>query len=250
MDIFDYLAILGALAWLPPVIILIRNQFIVPNILIKNEREFEIGYTTFGPIINAQLAFLSDNKKALIEKIEIDLTHESNDTHKFTWDWFEEILYEVNIPNTGIMPTRKNQKAIAINLKKEELTDKKIGFQQDKFKSEQKKLIQNTVEEAINLEKAEKPITDLKSQKNYNDLINHYQHSFNWKTGNYTIKIKVKASSINKLFDKTLSFKLTALEVNNLQSNIDLCKSEIERSFIDFEKESVQWKWIYPTINE
>lgn len=223
---------------------------IKPNILIKNEREFELGYTTFGPIINAQLAFLSDSKKALIEKIEIDLTHESNDTHKFTWDWFEEILYETNIPNTGTMPTRKNQKAIAINLKKEELTDKKIGFQQDIFKLEQKKLVQNIVEEAINLGKAEKLITDLKSQKNHNDLINHYQHSFNWKPGKYTLKIKVKASSINKLFEKTLYFKLTPLEINNLQSNIELCKSEIERSFIDFEKETVHWKWIYPTIYE
>jgi len=248
---FKILAVFGALAWLPQLIIFFRNILIKPKLKIIPETQLEIGYTTFGPIINTKIAFVSENKKALIENIELELTHENNDTQKFVWKWFEEILYVVDLPDqSGSLPTKKNQTAIAINLLKDELIEKKIGFQQKTFQKDQKILIQKTIEDAINLAKAGKQIEDLQASKNYNDLKDIYQNGFNWKIGEYSIKYKVYVSSLKSPFVKKVSFKMTSLDVNSLKTNIDKCISEIERTYVNPKLELPIWNWADISLNE
>jgi hypothetical protein len=188
---YEVLAILGALAWLPQVFVWVKNWLAKPKLTIISDKELEIGYTSFGPILNVSLAFLSEDKKALIKTIEVELTHEKNDTQRFSWDWFEETLYELNVPNTGLLPTKKNQKAIAINIDKDQLIEKKIGFQQNTFKTEHKRLLQTTTEEFLNLYNADQDTATIKSHKCYNDLLDHYKNSFSWKVGTYNAKFIV-----------------------------------------------------------
>jgi|SRR5690606_8376176 len=248
---YKILAVLGALAWLPQVIILIKNQLVKPTLKIIPGYQLEIGYTIFGPIINSNFAIVAENKKALIDQIEIELTHENNDTQKFKWKWIEETLHVVDLPDfSGSMPTRKNQNAIAINIMKDELIEKKIGFQQNTFQSNQKKLVQSIIENIANLEKAAKPLEDLKASKNYNDLKNLYQNAFNWKVGQYSILIKVFENSTKKPFTKSVSFKMTSLDVNNLKVNIEKCDSEIERSYVNAGIELPIWNWANIFIDE
>ncbi len=250
MDLmYKILAILGALAWLPQLISFIKEYFTKPVIKIIPDSQLEIGFTTYGPIINTTLAMLAEKRKALIDKIEIELTHENNDTQKFRWKWFEETLHIVDLPEQSL-PTRKNQTAIAINIPKDELIEKKIGFQQKSFQSDQKSLVQNTIEEAINLSKAGKEITELRASKNYNDLKGLYQNGFNWKVGTYTIKYKVYENSIKRPFEKVVSFKMTSLDINGLKTNIDKCSSEIDRNYIDSEIEYQIWNWANITTEE
>ncbi len=194
---------------------------------------------------------MAENKKALIENIELELTHENNDTQRFIWKWFEEILYVVDLPDqSGSLPTKKNQTAIAINILKDELIEKKIGFQQKSFQSNLKILEQQTIEEAINLAKAGKDVQDLKATKNFNDLKGVYQNGFNWKIGEYNIKYKVYVNSLKTPFIKEVSFKMTSLNINSLKNNIDKCLSEIERIYIDSEIKLPAWNWVGISTNE
>ena len=249
-NMFKILAVLGAMAWLPQLIIFIRNILTKPRLKIIPEYELELGYTTFGPIINTSLALVAEKKNALIEKIEIELTHENNDTHKFTWKWFEETLYTIDLPDeAGSMPTKKNQTAIAINVLKDQLIERKVGFQQNSFQTEQKIIVQNTVEDAINLSKANKPIADIKASKNYNNLKDLYQNCFNWKVGGYIINYKIYESSISKPFMKQVMFQLTALDINSLKTNIEKCHSETERIYIDPEIKLPLWNWVNMKTN-
>ena len=249
--IFKILAVLGALAWLPQLFIIIKNVLVKPIVKIIPENQLEIGYTLFGPIINTSIAIISEKKKALIDKIEIELTHENNDSQKFTWKWFEETLYVVDLPDQGgSLPTRKNQTAIAINVLKDELIEKKIGFQQNTFQFDQKLLDQKTIEDAINIGKAGKQLEDLKASKNYNDLKDLYQNGFNWKIGKYSIKYKIYENSIKAPFIKEISFKMTSLDINNLKANIDKCLSEIERTYINPKIEIPTWNWSHISIEE
>ena len=125
---YEILAILGALAWLPQVFIWIRNSLAKTKMTIISDKEFEIGYTSFGPILNVRLAFLAEGKKALIRTVELELTHEKNDTQKFSWDWFEETLYELNVPNTGLLPTKKIKRQLQSTLTKTNSLRKKLVF--------------------------------------------------------------------------------------------------------------------------
>ena len=241
---FKILAVLGALAWIPQLFLLIRNHLIKPVVKIICENKIDIGYTTYGPIVNTSIALIAEKQKALIEKIEAELTHENNDTQKFTWKWFEETLHVVDLPNSGgSMPTRKNQTAIAINILKDELIEKKIGFQQNSFQSDQKIKDQLCTEDAINNAKADKPATDLRAAKSYNDLKDTYQNGFNWKVGDYSITYKVYENSVKTPFIHKMKFKITALDLNNLKPNIDSCLTEIDRFYIDNELETPSWNW-------
>jgi hypothetical protein len=248
---FKILAVLGALAWLPQLVVFIKNLIIKPKIKIIPGNQLEIGFTTFGPIINTNLALVAENKKALIDNIEIELTHENNDTQRFKWKWIEETLHVVDLPDfKGSLPTRKNQTAIALNIPKDDLIEKKIGFQQNTFQSEQNKIVQNTIEDAINLVKAEKPLVDLHISKNFNDLKNLFQNGFNWKVGKYSILFKIYENSRRNPFTKTITFKMTSLDINNLKTNIDKCLSELERTYINAKIEYPSWSWSYNIIDE
>jgi virulence-associated protein VapD len=246
---FKILAVLGALAWLPQLFIFIREIFTKPVIKIIPENQLEIGFTTYGPIINMTIAIISEKQKALIDNIEVELTHENNDIQKFKWKWFEETLHTVDLPDQSL-PTRKNQTAIALNLQKDQLVEKKIGFQQKSFQSEQKTIVQNTIEEAINLSKAGKENKELMATKNYNDLNSLYQNGFNWKVGKYSIKYKVYENSLKTPFIKEVIFKMTSLDVSNLTNNIEKCHTEIERNYVGTEFENPTWNWANITIEE
>jgi hypothetical protein len=59
MTIFEGAAILGALAWTPYLFKLIKDMVTRPKIRIIVQRTAEIGFITFGPILNIRIAFLS-----------------------------------------------------------------------------------------------------------------------------------------------------------------------------------------------
>lgn len=245
--IFKILAILGALAWLPHLISLIRNSMVKPNLTIISHKELEVGYTTFGPILNISLAFLAEKKKALIRKIDIELTHEKKETQKFTWDWFEEILLEMGVPETGIIPYIKHQKSIAIKTGADELIEKKIGFQESIFKDQYSRLIKAVNEDALNIYNSGKDLSDLKATSNYNRLLDHLKNSFNWKVGRYSGLLKVYISEKEEPFEHRIDFQLNSLDIKTLESNVDICKAFVEKTYINRDL-PVQgtWRWVNP----
>ena len=87
---YQILAVSGALAWLSPIIVpWIIKKFTDTKLTVISHKQFEIGYTTLGPIFNINLAFLAKDKDALIMKIGAHLQHEKKEINYFIWDWFE-----------------------------------------------------------------------------------------------------------------------------------------------------------------
>ncbi len=141
--LFKILSIAGALAWLPPLISFILKKYRKPKLNIYSDNNLEIGFTTNGPIINIGLAFTADNKNALINKIKLILKHENQETRIFEWEWFEENLMQLIVPNQGILPYNKNQQAIAISVRENEIIEKKFGFKIQDIKLKRKEFVQN-----------------------------------------------------------------------------------------------------------
>ena len=79
------LALLGALAWLPQIIYVIYKWLVRPQLRFVPENTTEIGYSSFGPIINQTFAISSSRKDALIERISLVVIHESGTRHDFNW---------------------------------------------------------------------------------------------------------------------------------------------------------------------
>lgn len=248
MDFFQFLAILGALAWLSPWIVPWAIKFFTkPELQIYSHKVLEIGFTTFGPIFNVNFAFLAKKKDALIEKVELHLQHEKKELNYFVWEWFEEQILQMDTPGNGSMPMRKNQKAIAINLLQSFLIEKKIGFNNPEFRNKYDNLFEEVFRDFQNKENANLDIKTISGDKSYNELVNIFEDSFLWKTGKYTVKIDVYAENRKKPFVHEFSFNLTNLDIERLKRNIELCKRSIKNIFIDSNPAYIpEWIWVNP----
>ena len=218
MRYFEILAILGAMAWLPSLINFFKNILIRPVIKIISNREIQIGYTTFGPILNINIAISAKRKETLVEKMEIIITHESKETHYFTWNWHQENLFEMSLPGL-VMPYTKNQPATALKILTTELVEKRIGFCENKFKEEYQKLTTLTSEVHSNILQANKEKNDIKGFREYNDLIDLLKNSFFWKIGKYTVKLLVYTVDNRNPFEHDFKFQLINLNIKSLVSH-------------------------------
>ena len=129
----DILAIIGALSWSYPLVTWLDKRLTKTQLEVLNHKQLQIGYTSFGPIINIDLAFSAAKEDAFVKEVTIILKHESHQTENFKWEWFEENLMEVQMPDTGgIVPYKKSQKAIALKVITNTLTEKKV-FSETRF---------------------------------------------------------------------------------------------------------------------
>lgn len=244
MNLFDVLAIIGALAWVYPFALWIKNLLIKTEVEVLNHKELEIGFTFYGPIVNLNLAFSAKNKDAFIKNVQLTLTHEKNETHLFHWEWFEEVLLEMDIPESGIVPYKKNQKAIAIKVPTEMLIEKKVGFQNKKFKEEYSKLYSATNETFINLTSNGSEHNQIKSTKEFNDFNDLFKNHFPWKVGKYNGNIEIFVANRKKTFNQTFSFEMSRLDVKTLEQNLTTCKQSLENRFVLLDPNfKVEWKW-------
>ena len=244
LKIGEWLAIIGAFAWLPTIIQWIKEYFNKPILTIVSGIQAEIGFTSFGPIINLSLAFLSEKKKAMVNKVELELVHENNDTQKFSWVWFEELLYSMDLPDFQQINTKRNQSAIAIKIGVDELIEKKVGFQQNTFKNEYDKHYKQLTEDAIEFYQLGKSPEELKITTSYRQLYDLLTNSFNWKVGKYKVKISAHISTDNIIANHEFNFSLSSLDVKLLHTNIENCHLNLAKTFIVKETEVRQWQWV------
>ena len=245
LTLIEWLAVIGAFAWLPTIIQWVKDYFKKPKLTIVSGKHFDVGFTTFGPIINMSLAFLSEHKKTLIKKVEIELVHENNDTQKFSWVWFEELLYTIDIPDGTPLDTKRNQTAIAIKIGLDDLVEKKVGFQQDSFKIEYDKQFKQLREEERDYMQLGKPRADLKTTQSYRALYDLFSNSFFWKIGKYHVKINTFILENDIMVSHEFNFNLSNLDIKLLQSNIAACHSLLEKRFIDDSIVDIKlWDWV------
>lgn len=244
MDLFEILAIIGALAWVYPLAIWIKNLLTKTEVEIINHKDLEIGFTFYGPIINLNLAFSAERKDAFIKNVQLTIAHEQNETSVFHWEWFEEVLLEMDIPESGIVPYRKNQKAIAIKVPTEMLIEKKVGFQSKKYKEEFSKLYSSTNETIMNLTSNGNDHTQIRTSKEYNDFNDLFKKHFPWKVGQYHGTIEVFVASRKKTFKQIFIFEMTRLDLKTIEQNLSTCKQSLENHFITLNPNyKAEWKW-------
>jgi hypothetical protein len=247
MGLFEVLAIIGALSWVYPLILWIEKKFRKTELRILSHQEIEIGYTTHGPIINLNLAFSAEKDDAFIERIIVELTHESSQKETFHWEWFEERLMEIELPESGgIMPYKRNQKAIALKAFTDSVIEKKIGFQSPVFKAKYLEQYQKTLEICQNLESTGN-IENIRASKEYNDFEHLLKNSFSWKVGRYRGIVIAKVANRDKVFTKEIEFVLSNLDLRKLENNVNLTIATLENHFIGRNPSFiVSWNWVTP----
>lgn len=249
------LAIIGALAWLPQIIQWIIQWRTKPLLKVFNENEAQVGYISFGSVININLSFLSRKKSALIDRISIKIKGKDSATCELEWAWYSETFYELKGVDNNSLTMSKQQKAIAINAYRDVLVEKFIGFQSPIFIREKNRIEALLSEDIANKLKAGADISQVKSEKNYNDLLKLIDNSMFWKEGNYSAIITLTDSENNLNYQQSIKFYVSDVDVNNIKNNIELAKKLIEARFFPSQEEGKliqlqgNWYWINAIIS-
>ena len=151
----------------------------------------------------------------------------------------------MDIPESGTIPYKKNQRAIAIKVLTETLIEKKIGFQNRKYQEDFAKLYSATNQNSINLSENRIDVAQITGTKEYNEFSDLFKKYFSWKVGKYNGIILVHIADRKKTFEKTFTFELSTIDVKTLEQNITTCKESLKNIFVTLDPNyRADWKWV------
>lgn len=254
MTTFDWVAIVGAAAWVPQVLGWIARRFTTPRLRVIPGRSPEIGYNSLGPIFNFPCAISADRKDAIVEKATIRLTHENGQATDFHWIFLNETFSQVKSPE-GVSEVGRNQPAVALKVSTLVLTEKQIGLQERGFEEDSRALITALTDRHDHFKKTEpdhyQQLT-LKS-KEFADLIAFAAKRFVWQEGRYTVRLALRVVGVKDPTIQMFHFTLISVEIARLRQNLD----EIERYVRDLilppaeaESRPYRWNWAYPLFDQ
>jgi hypothetical protein len=249
----DLAAVVGALAWLPPMFVVFRNWVTKPQIRIFTQPSPEIGFTSFGPILNLRVALTVTHKDIVITGIRLKVTHESNEQIFFSWRGVVQRMGTINYPQLGAVPFEKELNVLAMKVSLKDVEERSIRFQNVDFLQEKSELEAVTLKTMAHLRKTDSfdERGFLKSQE-MADLFSFIRQSFSWKPGGYRLQVLIESPDSFSVLDDEYTFNLSPLQVQNLSDNLQY----IERYYVDEvmpQEEGKQispipWRWVYPEM--
>lgn len=185
----------------------------------------------------------------MIKNIRIKIRHESGEERLFCWQGIVQNLGKLSGPEGQFIPYEKENTVLAIKLKKEDIDERFIRFQEELFLQKRYDLINEL----------NKKLFFIKSQSDYsydriirseefNDLCVFINQWFWWKQGRHECIIQVESKEKFRISGNTFKFELNQTDIQNLQRNLEQIKdsfiNEIRNGEDSFEPIPVQWNWI------
>lgn len=246
----DWIATLGALAWTPHVYSAIKGAMTKPSVRIITSRVAEVGFTTFGTILNVRMAFSVEHKDLVISGLRIKLRHDDGDERIFEWQGIRQQVLQMTTPDGSVMPYEKPQSVLAIKLNQKDVEERHIQCQEIAFIS-----AKSDYEEI-----AMKKLSYLKQQERYDaadflgcqemvDLYNFIKRSFSWKAGQYFVSIELESTVPFSLIDSRYQFNLTPIDIEELEKNKQSIELGYKNAFVP-ETPQPAWNWRNPSLRK
>lgn len=251
MKIIDWVAILGALAWTPHLISLIKFYFTKPEVRIITQKIAEIGFNTYGPIFNMRIAFSVKNHDVVISNFRIKVTHESGEEKTYEWQGLRQQVMKMHT-NDGAIPYEKENSVLAIKLSQREVEERIIQCQEISFVAG-KRDIEDKALKRLSYDREQEsygPLKFLKCQEAI-DVYNYIKHAFTWKSGKYKVAFELESPESFNLVDNKYEFMLTPMDIEELEKNKNLIEQDYVNSFVAIDNEAykqVHWNWRNPSI--
>ncbi|MCQ3829150.1 hypothetical protein HXX02_06810 [Microbulbifer elongatus] len=251
MKIIDLVAILGALAWSPHLISLIRSYLTKPEVRIITQKIAEIGFTTHGPIFNVRVAFAVKNHDLVISNFRVKVTHESGEEKTYEWQGLKQQVMKMHT-NEGSIPYEKENSVLAIKLNQKDVEERFVQCQEVSFIAG-KRDIEDKAIKRLSYDREQDgydPIEFLKCQES-KDVYNYIKHAFSWKSGKYKVVFELESPEAFNLVDNEYEFTLTPLDIEELEKNKDFIEQDYINSFVAEEHDShkpIRWNWRNPSI--
>ncbi len=255
MKTIEGIAILGALAWLPHLLKLIKDVFTRPKIRIICQRYAEIGYNSLGPILNLRIAFSVRHRDIVISSIKIKLKHESGEEKTLSWQGIVQRLGQIQTPEAGPIPWEKEHSVLAIKLNEKEVEERLIRFQEEDFHTNKETYEGKAAKKLTYLkEKAKYDSDDFLQSEEMKDLDSFIRRWSTWKQGKYSATFYVESPEVFELKDNSYEFSLNPLDIELLEANKEFVKlffeNQIKIGTEGYKAHEINWNWVNPSFNK
>ncbi len=251
MKLIDWVAILGALAWLPQLISIIKGYLTRPQIRIITQKVAEVGFTTYGPIFNIRIAFAVRNRDVVVSNFRIKITHESGEEKTYEWQGLKQQVLKMHT-SEGTIPYEKENSVLAIKLNEKEVEERFIQCQEVSFIAG-KQDVEDKAIKKLSYEREQEsydPLTFLNSQES-NDVYNYIKHAFTWKSGKYKVEFLLESPEKFDLLDNKYEFSLIPIDIEELERNKKYIKQDYLNAFLPETHEQHKkfaWNWRNPSL--
>ncbi|HEU4601213.1 MAG TPA: hypothetical protein VFS24_04555 [Steroidobacteraceae bacterium] len=252
MKLIDWIAVLGALAWLPHLIRLGHQFFTRPKLRIITGVAPELGFTTYGPILNMRLAFVVEHKDLVISGMRILLRHESGPSHVFAWQGLTQTLGTLSNPQMGNMPFQKEANVLALKAKVADVDERFVRFQSVEFLSGKQPVEAKASSRIMYLQRQGKEIDveALLRCDEMTDLYAYIKRAFPWKQGSYSLSFEIDSPQSFSIVGDAYNFSLTQVDVEELEKNTAQVERDYRERFIPRKEgePALVWVWRYPKL--
>lgn len=253
MTAFEWIAIVGAGAWLPHIGLWLYRFFVRPTLRLKLGPA-EVGYSSLGPVLAFDCAFSVHRKDAVIEIMEVVITHSKGQQIHLRWKTLFETFSQVTTQSGESAEYSKQSPALILKVSTKSFVALRISFQNPEIELEKAKLVKALVDEDNRLRK----VTGYKAEntvqsKPFDDLLKLYDSQFPWQEGHYDVSIKTTLYGLKNPTTTELTFTLTADDIERLKSNLPTIEAFMTDLVVepDPNKRPLRsWKWANPQLVE
>jgi len=248
-------AIIGALAWIPPIIVAVRSWMTKPKIRVITQPSPEIGFTTLGPILNLRVALTVTHKDIVITGIRLSVTHESGEQATFSWRGIVQRMGTMNYPQVGAVPFEKELNVLAMKVSLKDVEERFIRFQDLSYLQRKGELDAISIKKLAYLRQSGSfnGPAFLKSQE-MADVYSFIRQSFAWKPGGYRLQVQLESPDAFTVLDDEYFFTLSPLEVQNLSDNLHHIEQYFANEVLPAKEgeqvATIPWRWVYPDMQK
>lgn len=227
MTTFDWIALIGAGAWIPPIIVILYKLIAKPKIEIIMQPSVNfINYFGFL-VVFIDCVISTEKRNALIKKIEVRLNHEKGDNRKLEWIGLTERQSKMSYTSGESVEITRERRPYAIKVLTTEISDYQLNCADLDNRNKFKTLINDVINELSTKFKDTKPVDkeeifentfgEIKSSKSYNDLISFLLNSLYLLQGDYKLNIRIYDTSRKRPTEFKYRFKLGHRDINILK---------------------------------
>lgn len=244
-------AYIGAAAWLPQIVSWIYRWLLRSRVVISSSRVAHVGFSSYGPVFNVGLSLSAENKDALLDEVEVLLTHEDGEMHRLRWFQLSEVFSHITDSSSGKVSTvGRRQSPIAVKVPTDSLFEKLFHFHDPLFQENQLPL-EEALLSYLTFLRASKPVgyeADLGTSRQLFDLLESKRGCFWWKQGGYRLEFVVRSPDTIQYRGPSFAFSLSADDVAKLRGNLALVDQDtlagIASHITGEQRPELPWAWV------
>jgi hypothetical protein len=248
----DIAAWIGASAWIPQIGRWVYSLWEKPKLRILPSATVTLGYTNLGPSVQLTASLSTDRRNALIERVDLEVSHELGEKRQLTWVLISEFGQQMTGPTGEVINFGRSEPATAIKITTDALTPRQILFQDPAFAQKATMLGEQVLEHYRYLKpKDENPLKTLLESKELRPAREHFERAFYWKPGRYAFQISLRSASSKQSHVQKFEIQLSNVDSDRLASNCGLFAEYVSAAILDTDgvpSKNPAWKWLSTPI--